>query len=1143
MVPVRVCGVFRRVDHTSGAPARNFYPVVKPAASTELPRTHPFLDILDGGSKRCGRHKHRQRRTHRPSFQFSPSNGLRLGTCNCQGLQWNLTLHAGKLKALVEVSREHHFDAMLVSDLHYTDMTVHVVYVEEFCLVARGAVGVFMKNNLSRAWEAAGRPVFSVDDSSRVLGIRLAVNGRALAFVSVYTPAGGDLGAKRAHYSHARALHAQLQAASLEQVWAGDWNGHIGVSDGDGPLFGHHGLATPTSAGGRVLKEFAAQVGLAHVDSHRHIRCRGTWRHPINKCWYELDGFLISPSLLHTIQQRMFSFSLRGMSDHNGKAMHLHVGTPAAHSARQKRRSRMQHIRVQQQQQIQGQRIRCQHSLLQGNSAAAARLRTEYQNQVTQQLVQHGAPPIPPAAPITPAEGWTETVEGVWHMYTDGSFVSDPPAAGWGVCLWVDSKRFDLCGPVTMDALSLDFIGADRLSNNTGELSAIVHGMQQVLVLAQPPSELVIHYDSSYAAEVTQGTWNVRTNFALVKHAQKLLHVLREKCTVTWAWIRGHTGNEGNEAADSLANQGRQGVILRASDLPDSSGYQHQADLPSVPRITRRLTSKTPVRTSEPELTSVPGPCLEWGTIATLLTDSVNNLTGPTCEARRGAPLSPADKRRAAEFDKSVADAWESVRLCQATPQEPERLQEWRLAKRRRKDFLKKARSRFVKHSVSRLTLDLQQHDWGRFYQHLRQLGVSMEGVDFTGATPFSLAQLREHNMKISRSAIQVDLEVIDRAVPQRTTCDLPTWFEFQQALRAVRESAPGKDGVSIGMIKHGGELLQQQVYRTICLVWDLDATAWPDALRTGLGIALFKSGDRQDLDNWRTIVLLPMVSRLIGRVLSRRIMAFGEQRQLFSSTQFGNRKHRSVQDALFIVRTVLELAAEVAHRPGVTMDADHALTVLLFDIRKAFPSICRSALFRLCSRLGMPPRLVRLLEALHSGTRYQAATSEGLSAFYELSSGLREGCSTSPCLYTLYHDHAMRAFADKVAELRSRNPDFFVELHAWRNKKVNRRMNRTYMPSVQRLAESQWPLRILQMLEITYADDSTLICRNALRAPLESLLSDSLGTWGEVIKENKTKRICVSAEAVPEGFVPEARLLGGILSHQGHYQPKMLRA
>lgn len=57
----------------------------------------------------------------------------------------------------------------------------------------------------------------------------------------------------------------------------------------------------------------------------------------------------------------------------------------------------------------------------------------------------------------------------------------------------------ELCGPVVLDTGDADLAGADKLSDNTGELSALVHAIQYFLGLSEAPQTVVFHYGSQYA--------------------------------------------------------------------------------------------------------------------------------------------------------------------------------------------------------------------------------------------------------------------------------------------------------------------------------------------------------------------------------------------------------------------------------------------------------------------------------------------------------------------------------------------------------------------------------------------------------------------------------------------------------------------
>ena len=159
------------------------------------------------------------------------------------------------------------------------------------------------------------------------------------------------------------------------------------------------------------------------------------------------------------------------------------------------------------------------------------------------------------------------------------------------------------------------------------------------------------------------------------------------------------------------------------------------------------------------------------------------------------------------------------------------------------------------------------------------------------------------------------------------------------------------------------------------------EEVSWPAEWCIGLVVPLWKrKGNKKDKNTWRGITLLSVGSKLLARVVATRLRSWFDGH--LGLHQFGFRKGRGVDDALQITRRLVE---EVA-----TSSGDHEGVELSFhDIEKAYPRVCRSALWDLLSRWGCDSALLRVIQMLHGGTSYKVRIHGGLSKEFVLERGL----------------------------------------------------------------------------------------------------------------------------------------------------------
>lgn len=131
--------------------------------------------------------------------------------------------------------------------------------------------------------------------------------------------------------------------------------------------------------------------------------------------------------------------------------------------------------------------------------------------------------------------------------FTDGACRGNPGPGGWGVLLRYRNREKRLQGSETLT------------TNNRMELQAAI----QALASLRRRSAVHLTTDSKYVKSgITDWLpqWKRRgwktAGGQPVKNRDlwELLEELVARHHVTWFWVRGHSGHEGNEIADRLAN-------------------------------------------------------------------------------------------------------------------------------------------------------------------------------------------------------------------------------------------------------------------------------------------------------------------------------------------------------------------------------------------------------------------------------------------------------------------------------------------------------------------------------------------------------------------------------------------------------------
>lgn len=134
-------------------------------------------------------------------------------------------------------------------------------------------------------------------------------------------------------------------------------------------------------------------------------------------------------------------------------------------------------------------------------------------------------------------------------LYTDGACRSNPGPGGWGVLLESDGHSKEIFG------------GESDTTNNKMELRAAIEGLNAL----KKACEVELFTDSTYVLKgITEWlpNWKKRNWKTAAKKPVQNVDLWKEldeavqRHQIEWRWVKGHSGDPGNEKADELANRG-----------------------------------------------------------------------------------------------------------------------------------------------------------------------------------------------------------------------------------------------------------------------------------------------------------------------------------------------------------------------------------------------------------------------------------------------------------------------------------------------------------------------------------------------------------------------------------------------------------
>ena len=251
--------------------------------------------------------------------------------------------------------------------------------------------------------------------------------------------------------------------------------------------------------------------------------------------------------------------------------------------------------------------------------------------------------------------------------------------------------------------------------------------------------------------------------------------------------------------------------------------------------------------------------------------------------------------------------------------------------------------------------------------------------------------------------------------------------YDVLTAIKKMKSSLScGPDGFPPILFKK----LMYPLVRPLTLVFNqlLSVAVVPSDWKKAVIVPVFKKGAAGSVANYRPISLTSIMSKLLERVLSTKIIDHLLLNNLLSNEQHGFIKKRSTCTNLL----------ECFNDWSLNVEFGFQTAVVYIDFAKAFDSVSHQKLLIKLREYGIRGKLLSWLSNFFSGRTHQTRINNILSDVIGLLSGVVQGSSIGPILFVIFIDNLIEALQQFGVKVKLFADDLKLYLRVLNSNDVN---------------------------------------------------------------------------------------------------------